>query len=250
MLNKKLLIFSLTSASLLMANSIVQAEDISLPGDSTIPSGPVVSPDPGTTTNLETGVDKPEPNTDTGSSILDPGTTTDPGSVVVDPGTTADPSSGLEDTGTTTDPGTSTDPSSGTVDPGTTTNPGSGSENSGTTTNPSSGSGNSGTTTDPVVIPTPEKPIVTDTGAEIVSTQDSKVIIKNSDGSYETKTAEEIGGKTNPDGTVTINEKDGKKKTLPNTGTSPIDKVFSFLGVFVALVGMVFIKPANSERTY
>ncbi|MCH9591281.1 cell wall anchor protein [Streptococcus agalactiae] len=172
-----------------------------------------------------------------------------PSSEVVTPRTPVDQGTPTTPTepSTPVDPGTPTD----TTEPSTPVDPGHPGSNPGTETpTPGSNTNQPITPTEPIVTPTPEKTVVTDTGAEIVSTQDSKVIIKNSDGSYATKTAEEIGGTTNPDGTVTVKEKDGKKKTLPNTGTSPMDKVFSFLGAFVAIVGMVFIKPTNPGRTY
>lgn len=236
MTKKQLLVLSCVSV-LSLAGTTALAEDVT-PVDATVPSSEVVTP--------PTPVDSGTPtNTTEPSTPVDPGTptdTTEP-STSVDPGTPTDtttPSTPV-DSGTptdTTEPAPTTPTNPGTTVPGT------------EPTTPGSNTNQPVTPTEPVVIPTPEKPVVTETGAEIVSTQDSKVIIKNSDGSYATKTAEEIGGKTNPNGTVTVKEKDGKKKTLPNTGTSPMDKVFSFLGVFVAIVGMVFIKPTNPGRTY
>ncbi|HGI3133284.1 TPA: cell wall anchor protein [Streptococcus agalactiae] len=236
MIKKQLLVLSCVSV-LSLAGTTALAEDVT-PVDATVPSSEVVTP--------PTPADSGTPTTPTEPSTpVDPGTPTTPTepSTPVDPGTPTTPT----EPSNPADPGTPTD----TTEPSTPVNPGQPGSNPGTETpTPGSNTNQPVTPTEPIVTPTPEKPVVTDTGAEIVSTQDSKVIIKNSDGSYATKTAEEIGGKTNPDGTVTVKEKDGKKKTLPNTGTSPIDKVFSFLGAFVAIVGMVFIKPANSERTY
>jgi len=72
----------------------------------------------------------------------------------------------------------------------------------------------------PIVDPTAEdtKPIETDKGT-VLSTDNGKVIIKNIEtGEEQTFTPEELGGKVEKDGTVTIKEKDGKLTRLPNTG--------------------------------
>lgn len=221
MTKKQLLVLSCVSV-LSLAGTTVLAEDVT-PVDTTVPSTEVVTPttpvDPGTQTDMT------EPSTP-----VDPGTPTD----------TTEPS-------TPVDPGTPTDM----TEPSTPVNPGQPESNSGTETPiPGSNTNQPETPTDPFVTPTPEKPVVTDVGAEIVSTQDSKVIIKNSDGSYSTKTAEEIGGITNPDGTVTVQEKSGKKATLPETGSSLIDKIFSIIGAFVTTFGIAFIKPVNPGKAY
>ena len=72
----------------------------------------------------------------------------------------------------------------------------------------------------PIVDPTAEdtKPIETDKGT-VLSTDNGKVIIKNTEtGEEQTFAPEELGGKVEKDGTVTIKEKDGKLTRLPNTG--------------------------------
>ena len=72
----------------------------------------------------------------------------------------------------------------------------------------------------PIVDPTvPDtKPIETDKGT-VTGTEDGKVIIKDTTTGEERKVApEELGGKVEKDGTVTIKEKDGKLTRLPNTG--------------------------------
>ena len=72
----------------------------------------------------------------------------------------------------------------------------------------------------PIVDPTAEdtKPIETDKGT-VLSTDNGKVIIKNTEtGEEQTFTPEELGGKVEKDGTVTVKEKDGKLTRLPNTG--------------------------------
>ena len=72
----------------------------------------------------------------------------------------------------------------------------------------------------PIVDPTvPDtKPIETNKGT-VTGTDNGKVIIKDATTGEEHKVApEELGGKVEKDGTVTIKEKDGKLTRLPNTG--------------------------------
>lgn len=72
----------------------------------------------------------------------------------------------------------------------------------------------------PVVDPTvPDtKPIETNKGT-VTGTDNGKVIVKDASTGEEHKVApEELGGKVEKDGTVTIKEKDGKITRLPNTG--------------------------------
>ena len=72
----------------------------------------------------------------------------------------------------------------------------------------------------PVVDPTVQntKPIETNKGT-VTGTDNGKVIVKDTSTGQERKVApEELGGKVEKDGTVTIKEKDGKITRLPNTG--------------------------------
>ena len=72
----------------------------------------------------------------------------------------------------------------------------------------------------PIVDPTDTdtKPIETAKGT-VLSTDNGKVIVKNTEtGEEETFAPEELGGKVEKDGTVTVKEKDGKLTRLPNTG--------------------------------
>ena len=72
----------------------------------------------------------------------------------------------------------------------------------------------------PVVDPTVQntKPIDTNKGT-VTGTDNGKVIVKDASTGEERKVApEELGGKVEKDGTVTIKEKDGKITRLPNTG--------------------------------
>ena len=70
-------------------------------------------------------------------------------------------------------------------------------------------------------------PVETNTGASIVSTQSGNVVLSN--GSV--VAPEEIGGTVNEDKTISVTDKEGKLKTLPNTGTAE-----SILGTIGAML--------------
>ena len=59
-------------------------------------------------------------------------------------------------------------------------------------------------------------PVETNTGASIVSTQNGNLVLSN--GSV--VAPEEVGGTVNEDKTISVTDKEGKLKTLPNTGTA------------------------------
>ncbi|MHA2621970.1 LPXTG cell wall anchor domain-containing protein [Streptococcus agalactiae] len=61
---------------------------------------------------------------------------------------------------------------------------------------------------------TAQAPVVTNTGATIVSTKDGQLVL--SDGS--TVTPEAVGATSNSDKTITVTKADGTKTTLPETG--------------------------------
>ena len=70
-------------------------------------------------------------------------------------------------------------------------------------------------------------PVETNKGVAIVSTQNGNVVL--SDGSV--VAPEEVGGTVNEDKTISVTDKDGKLKTLPNTGTTE-----SILGVIGSML--------------
>ena len=76
--------------------------------------------------------------------------------------------------------------------------------------------GTTSTSTGQVVHDVTKEPVETNTGASIVSTQNGNVVLSN--GSV--VAPEEIGGNVNEDKTISVTDKDGKLKTLPNTGTA------------------------------
>ena len=76
--------------------------------------------------------------------------------------------------------------------------------------------GTTSTSTGQVVHDVTKDPVETNTGASIVSTKGGNVVL--SDGSV--VAPEEVGGTVNEDKTISVTDKDGKLKTLPNTGTT------------------------------
>ena len=87
--------------------------------------------------------------------------------------------------------------------------------------------GTTSTSTGQVVHDVTKEPVETNTGASIVSTQNGNVVLSN--GSV--VAPEEIGGTVNEDKTISVTDKEGKLKTLPNTGTAE-----SILGTIGAML--------------
>lgn len=69
----------------------------------------------------------------------------------------------------------------------------------------------------PVVTVTPTAPVVTAAGQTIVSTQNSQIVIANTDGTTSVVAPEAVGFKVNADGTLTGKDAKGKEVTLPKT---------------------------------
>ena len=87
--------------------------------------------------------------------------------------------------------------------------------------------GTTSTSTGQVVHDVIKDPVETNTGVAIVSTQNGNVVL--SDGSV--VAPEEVGGTVNEDKTISVTDKEGKLKTLPNTGTAE-----SILGTIGAML--------------
>ena len=87
--------------------------------------------------------------------------------------------------------------------------------------------GTTSTSTGQVVHDVTKESVETNTGVSIVSTQNGNVVL--SDGSV--VAPEEVGGTVNEDKTISVTDKEGKLKTLPNTGTAE-----SILGAIGAML--------------
>ena len=225
-----------------VAPAIDNSESTTTPSDDTtvptVPTDPVATP-------TEPTVTQPSDTTVTPTDGTTEPTVTQPSDTTVTP------------TDGTTEPTTPTEPTEPSSDgDGTVTVP---TVNGGTTTltpNPSvptnnpavsaqtavnagaSQVGTTSTVTGQVVSNvTPSAPVYTNTGYQIVSTQNGQVVL--SDGS--TVAPEAIGAVTNTDKTITVTKADGTKATLPETGEAA-----NFLAVvgtgLLGLVGFLFKK--------
>ncbi|EPU42852.1 LPXTG cell wall anchor domain-containing protein [Streptococcus agalactiae] len=256
-MTKKQLLATLAVSTLALAQAgVVSADETTTsPVDGTTPV--VVSP-------AETPVDQAQPSQPV--ETPNTGTTTPPATEApVDPTTPTQPSENPT-TPPTTEPVTPAPAPSDPVDPSTTT-PSTPSEEpksedptqpSEEPTSPAPSEGNDQNTpapTDPStgevprdVKPMPEpavtfNPFETPSGQTVVGTQNSQVIVRNTDGSTQTVKAEDVGGTTNSDGTVTLPTASGEAKTLPQTGEE--GSLLSAIGLgLLSLVGAIFKKKA------
>lgn len=91
--------------------------------------------------------------------------------------------------------------------------------------------------------------VVTPTGDIITGTDSGNLVITHPNtGLTETVAPEAIGARTNSDGTISVKDKDGEDKTLPNTGVSEtISIILSSMGAFLMLFGMVFLRPSGKK---
>ena len=99
-----------------------------------------------------------------------------------------------------------------------------------------------------------QEPVYTNTGYQIVSTQNSQVVVAYADGSTDTVSAETVGGTANADRTITVTNQAGEKSTLPTTAlqlphTGEKEEVLmSWAGAgLLALVGAYFFKKKSAK---
>ena len=83
----------------------------------------------------------------------------------------------------------------------------------------------------PVVTVTPAAPVITAAGQTIVSTQNSQLVVANTDGTTSLVAPEVAGFKVNADGTLTGKDAKGKEVTLPKTGEAST-VILTFVGTF------------------
>ena len=93
---------------------------------------------------------------------------------------------------------------------------------------------------------TPSVPVYTNTGYQIVSTQNGQVVLAYSDGSTATVSPEVVGGTVNADKTITVTDQSGEKKTLPHTGEK--ENVLMTLTGFLMLVGAFLFKKKSLKN--
>ncbi|WP_449457091.1 LPXTG cell wall anchor domain-containing protein [Streptococcus suis] len=233
-MTKKKLLSALALSTLALAQAGFVSADEVTPVDPSSPSTEVVTPvEP--SVPVETPVETPTEPTQPVETPTVPTTPTEP----VEP---ANPTPPVEPTDPSTPPTTeepkTEDPTQHSEEPVTPPSDGNG-QTTPAPTEPSTGE-------DPQTIkPIPEpvvtfNPFETPGGQTVVGTQNSQVIIQQADGSTQTVKAEEVGGTTNADGTVTLKTASGEVKTLPQTGEEA-GGLFSLLGT-VILTSLGFLK--------
>ncbi|MDW8709074.1 LPXTG cell wall anchor domain-containing protein [Streptococcus suis] len=226
MLNKKNILSMLTLSALVLSNSAVAFADETTPIDS---SAPIDITQPFTSTEPSTDVPTPvEP-----TQPVEPTTPTEEPKAPEEPTVPVDPTLPSTEQPKEEESAQPTKPSTDVPTPETPTNPKEEPKQDipqpETPTPPKTaeeaankGESQIGTisteTKQPVEAVTPDKPIVTDTGYTIISTDNSQPIIRYADGSTATVSAESIGAVVNKDKTISVKTADGQTKTLPNTG--------------------------------
>ncbi|NRG61699.1 LPXTG cell wall anchor domain-containing protein [Streptococcus suis] len=221
MLNKKNILSMLTLSALVLSNSAVAFADETTPIDS---SAPIDITQPSTPTEPSTDVPTPvEP-----SQPVEPTIPTEEPTIPEEPTVPVDPTLPSTEQPKEEESTQPTEPSTDVPTPETSTNPKE-EPKPDTPTPPktaeeavNNGESQVGTisteTKQPVEAVTPDKPIVTDTGYTIISTDNSQPVIRYADGSTATVSAESIGAVVNKDKTISVKTADRQMKTLPNTG--------------------------------
>lgn len=97
--------------------------------------------------------------------------------------------------------------------------------------------GTTSSSTGQVVHDVTKAPVQTSTGDSIVSTKDGNLVL--SDGSI--VAPEAVGGTVNEDKTISVTDKDGNLKTLPNTGTAE-SMLGTIGGMLLTAVGYFYKK--------
>ena len=84
-----------------------------------------------------------------------------------------------------------------------------------------------------------DAPVVLESGYQVVNTQDAVVTAVDTAGNTVKTSAENLGGKTNSDGTVSFKTSTGEMKTLPHTG----EKMawWSWIVGIIAILGAVYL---------
>lgn len=82
------------------------------------------------------------------------------------------------------------------------------------------------------------KPVPVKPGTTIIGTQDSRLIVQDSQGNQSIVSAATFGGRVNDNGTVTIKDADGKEKTLPSTGEK--SSILTYIGMALT-TGLVLV---------
>ena len=240
-MNKKQVLATLALSTIVLGQAGFVSADELAPIDSSAPTTEVVTPT-APRTSTETEAPAVQPTTPSATTETEAPTTqpTEPSVTPVDPTTPSvqdKDNAGSLDGVTTDKPAPSDKPqdkdNAGSLDGVPAEKP--------KTTDEANEQGKSqiGTTssaTGQVVHDVTKEPVETNTGASIVSTQGGNVVL--SDGSV--VAPEEVGGTVNEDKTISVTDKDGKLKTLPNTGTA--ESIMDTIGAMLFAAVVYFYK--------
>ncbi|HEM3454933.1 LPXTG cell wall anchor domain-containing protein [Streptococcus suis] len=219
-----------------------------VPTDSTVPTDLTVPMTP-TNTTEEISVDPTLPTETSGETTETPEEPVNPDVPVVTPETPVTPGATETPTDSSVVPPSeqpnTTEPSTTVVTDNQPTTP--------TTPQVSENNNTQAAPLQPQVDPAPTveedfEPIVTDQGYTVISTENSVVTVANVDGTRSTGRAEDFGGVTNQNGTVSFITKEGKKETLPETGV--IENIaLTLLGFLLLLFGFVISGKNNTPES-
>ncbi|HFI0937181.1 TPA: LPXTG cell wall anchor domain-containing protein [Streptococcus suis] len=272
---KLTVVFGLATGAVLTYGQPAYAENTALETSATevvaLPTDPV-TPVPAdnagddSPAESETTVDVPTVPTDSTVPMTPTNTTEE---IPVDPtlptetsGETTETSEAPKESETPTTPGMTETPTDSTVVPPSeqpnTTEPSTAvvTDNQPTTPTTPQATENNNTQTAPLqpqVDPSPTveedfEPIVTDQGYTVISTENSVVTVANVDGTKSTGKAEDFGGVTNQNGTVSFITKEGKKETLPETGV--VENIaLTLLGFLLLLFGFTISGKNNTSES-
>ncbi|WP_105142962.1 LPXTG cell wall anchor domain-containing protein [Streptococcus suis] len=267
------LVFGLATGAILAYGQPAYAENTAVESSATeviaLPSDPVI-PVPVNNTENSSPVETPaesetvveEPTESTVSTNTTEVTPVEPTLPTETSGETTETPEAPKESETPTTPGTTETPTDSTVVPPSeqpnTTEPATtvGTDSQPTTPTTPQATENNNTQTAPLqpqVEPAPTveedfEPIVTDQGYTVISTENSVVTIANVDGTTTTGRAEDFGGVTNQNGTVSFITKEGKKETLPETGV--VENIaITLLGFLLLLFGFTISGKNNTSES-
>lgn len=222
-----------TISSVALLGSRVNADDV-VPSDPSAPTPGVVVPAP--TPGVVVPVPTPDvPVTDSTVPTPEPSTPTpDPDVPAPDPNT---PTPGTDSsTPTPTEP--NTEPSTPTPVPEKPADPKPSDEPKPTEPKPGEITPEIIDKVDPNTGSVTIKPVPVKPGTTIIGTQDSRLIVQDSQGNQSIVSAATFGGRVNDNGTVTIKDADGKEKTLPSTGEK--SSILTYIGMALT-TGLVLV---------
>ena len=236
-MKKKQLLSALALSTLALAQAGFVSADEVTPVDPSAPSTEVVTPAETSTPAVTTDTTVPVDTTAEQPAPVDPTPPVEPTDPSIPP-TTEEPPIVVDPVSLPSEEPKTEDPIQPSEEPVTPPSDGNG-QTTPTPTEPSTGE-------DPQTIkPIPEpvvtfNPFETPGGHTVIGTQNSQVVVQQSDGNTQIVKAEEVGGTTNSDGTVTLPTASGEVKTLPQTGEEA-GGLFGLLGT-VILASLGFLK--------